>query len=201
MISIFLKKKTLKEYILAIPALKDYADSIFNPDKNTIVRFDRMTNQAWYLLNDFRKIDFKNPLFDTYFKATVYGLLSNFMDQVVNEEIILEKVNQEDIVNVIAVQEYLIEHIKAPFPGIPQISAMANMSETKFKKLFKKITGLTAHVFFLNSKVGYAKEMLETANYTISQIADEYNFSDASHLIEQFKQVYGLTPKDYLSHL
>lgn len=201
MISIFLKKKTLKEYIQAIPALNMYADSIFDPDKNTIVKFDRMTSQAWYLMNDFRKMDFKNPLFDTYFKATVYGLMSNFMDQIVNEEIILEKVNQEDIINIIIVQEYLIENIKDPFPGISSISSMANMSETKFKRLFKKITGLTAHTFFLNSKVGSAKEMLETGNYSINQIAAEFHFFDASHLIEQFKHIYGITPKDYLTHL
>ncbi|WP_316734418.1 AraC family transcriptional regulator [Pedobacter aquatilis] len=201
MISIFLKKQILKEYIEALPTLSEHADAIFDTDKNTIIRFDRMTSEAWHLMNDFRKIDFNNPLFDTYFKATVYGLMSNFMDQIVHEEIILEKVNQTDIVNIITVQEYLIAHIKAPFPGITFIAAMANMSETKFKTLFKKITGSTAHTFFLTNKVNLAKEMLETANYSISQIADELNFSDASHLIEQFKQVYGQTPKDYLNFL
>ncbi|WP_184628850.1 helix-turn-helix domain-containing protein [Pedobacter cryoconitis] len=53
----------------------------------------------------------------------------------------------------------------------------------------------------LTSKLAYAKEILETGNFTITEIANKFNFTDASHLIEQFKSTFSITPKEYLTLL
>lgn len=75
------------------------------------------------------------------------------------------------------------------------------MSETKYKKLFKKISGISPHLFFQSNKLSYAKEILETGEFTIGEIADKFGFFDSTHLIEQFKNTYGVPPKEYLSQL
>lgn len=201
MIAIFIKKTALKKYISNIPQYKQISESIFNPKLNTIVRFDRMSNQAWWLMNELRKNAPDGPLYDVYVTGTVYGLIGDYMDQLISQEIIIGQVIAEDVVNIVSSQAFLIEHIENPFPGIASLAAQAMMSETKYKKLFKKITGVSPNSFFLSNKLSFAKEMLETGQHTISEIADQYNFFSASHLIEQFKTAYGVPPKEYLTRL
>lgn len=201
MISIFIKKEALQEYMAKVPNYEEVAAAIFNNELNTVVRFDRMSNHAWWLMNELRKTPFGNPMYDLMLKGTVYGLISDYMDQIVNQEIVLEKVVQEDITHIIVSQAYLVDHIKETFPGLSLLAANACMSESKYKRMFKKITGISANAFFLNNKVAFAKEMLETGKYTIAEVADEFKFFDASHLIDQFKNNYNITPKEYLNYL
>jgi len=201
MLAIFIKKNALRDYLSKVSQYDQVIDAVFNPELNTIVKFDRMSSQAWWLMNELRKTPAKGALYETVVTGTVYGLLSDYLNQTINQEIILEKVVQDDVVNIISSQAYLIEHIEEPFVGISQLAADAHMSETKYKRLFKKITGMSPNAFFLTSKLTYAKEILETGNFTIGEIADKFNFTDASHLIEQFKNIFGTTPKEYLTHL
>ncbi|SEB10656.1 helix-turn-helix domain-containing protein [Pedobacter hartonius] len=201
MIAIFIKKNALKEYISDIPKYNQILESVFEPELNTIVRFDRMSNQAWWLMDELRRFPPGGPLYDVFIQGTVYGLISDYLDQLLVQEIILEKVVQEDVSNIISSQSYLVEHIKDHFPGIPALASKACMSETKYKKIFKKITGDSANSFFLTNKLSFAKELLEKGNHTVAEIADEFNFFDASHLIEQFRNSYGVSPKEYLIKL
>lgn len=201
MIAIFIKKTALKQYLSNIPQHQQIIESIFNPELNTIVRFDRMSNHAWWLINELRKVPPKGPLYDIFITGTVYGLIADYMDQIINQEIIIEQVLPEDLGNIVKSQAYLIAHLEEAFPGIHFLATAASMSETKYKKLFKKISGISPNSFFLSNKLGYAKEMLETGNFTIGEIADKFGFFDSSHLIEQFKHTYGVPPKEYLSQL
>ncbi|SHF37388.1 helix-turn-helix domain-containing protein [Pedobacter caeni] len=201
MIAIFIKKTALKQYISNIPQHQQIVESIFNPKLNTIVRFDRMSNQAWWLMNELQKASPEGPLYDVFVTGTVYGLIGDYMDQLINQEIIIGQVIAEDLVNIVNSQAFLIENIENSFPGIADLAARAMMSETKYKKLFKKITGVSPNSFFLSNKLSFAKEMLETGQYTISEISDQYNFFSPSHLIEQFKTAYGVPPKEYLTRL
>jgi len=201
MISIFIKKSTFKEVLSKVPNLKDIIDAIFDREKNTVIRFDRMSNHAWWLMNELKKTPFESPLFDIYFEAATYGLMADYMDQLIGQEIILEQVVQEDINKIISSQTYLIDNLNGIFPGISHLSFMANMSETKYKKLFKKITGSSANTFFLNNKLSKAKEMLEEGTHSVNEVATAFSFFDSSHFIDQFRNFYGITPKEYLNLL
>lgn len=201
MIAIFIKKSALKQYLSRIPQHEQVLESIFNPELNTIVRFDRMSNHAWWLMNELRKVPPAGPLYDVFITGTVYGLIADYMDQILNQEIIIEQVFPEDVGNIISSQAYLIAHLETAFPGIQFLATEANMSETKYKKLFKKISGISPHAFFQSNKLSYAKEMLETGDFSIGEIADKFGFFDSTHLIEQFKNTYGVPPKEYLSQM
>lgn len=201
MIAIFIKKNALKQYLSRIPQHQQIVESIFDPELNTIVRFDRMSNHAWWLMNELRKVPPSGPLYDVYITGTVYGLIADYLDQIINQEIIIEQVFPEDVGHIISSQAYLIAHIETAFPGIHFLAGEANMSETKYKKLFKKISGISPHVFFQSNKLSYAKEMLETGEFTIGEIAHKFGFFNSTHLIEQFKNAFGVPPKEYLSQL
>ncbi|MNR57973.1 Virulence regulon transcriptional activator VirF [compost metagenome] len=81
------------------------------------------------------------------------------------------------------------------------MSKMSNMSESKFKTLFKKITGNTANVFFIENKLLLAKELIENKQLTISQISDQLNFTNNSYFASKFKERFGISPKAFNKQL
>ncbi|RAJ20579.1 helix-turn-helix transcriptional regulator [Pedobacter cryoconitis] len=198
MIAVFIKKKALVKYVKDLTQHNSNKRYPLNSKFNSIIYSTRMSSQAWWLINELKKIQFGNPLYDVFITGTVYGLLGEYIKQVACEKETFEQVFKDDVTNIINSQAYLINNVTEPFFGINALAAKAHMSETKYKKLFKKITGTSPHVFFLSNKLSFAKETLETGNFTILEIADKFSFFDASHFIEHFKCQYGITPKEYL---
>ncbi|MGJ1265546.1 helix-turn-helix transcriptional regulator [Sphingobacterium spiritivorum] len=200
-IDIHIDKKELRRILSGFPQFRDVLNTMFDADKNTFLRYGRTSNKAWWLINELRNTNQTDPLYDIIVKSTVYNLLSDYLDQIMNQEILLEKVVKEDLVAIIDSQSFLLTLIESTFPGIKDLAMRAMMSETKYKTLFRKITGLSPNAFFLQNKLNYAKQMLETGQYTISEVTTHYNFANASYFADQFKKLYGIPPKDYLTHM
>jgi AraC-like DNA-binding protein len=201
MISIFIAKTAFKNYLGKLPQFKGILDSTFDREKNTFIRFERMSNEAWWLIDELRRIDMADPLYDVFLRGTVYALIADYMDQLAVQEVLNEKVIKEDMMVIIASQSALLEQITGPFPGIAALAAEACMSETRYKTLFKKLTGLSPNAFFLNNKLSLAKQELEDGAQSIREVAAQYSFASASHFSKLFKNAYGVAPKKHISYL
>ena len=64
---------------------------------------------------------------------------------------------------------------------------------------FKKDTGSTIKNYILDYKLNLAKSRLAQSTLTITEIADELQFTDENHLNKMFKLKYGLTPRAFRS--
>lgn len=197
---LFVKKSMLQSFALKSNIdIKDI-DKITDPKKNTIIRFDRMSNESFHLLNDLRKIKAGSPVFDLNLTGTVHMLFSNFLKKMASNRIFIQTVNQTDLKKIIAAQMFLIQNVKEPFPNIHIMANMSNMSESKFKNLFRKITGLTPNAFFMENKLILGKELLESKQLSISQVSNTLNFTN-SYFASKFKEHFGLSPKIFINQL
>jgi AraC-like DNA-binding protein len=197
---LFLKKSMIQSYAIKNNIHLRDIDKITDPKKNTIVRFDRMSSESFHILKDLRKLKVGGPIFDLNLIGTVHMLLSNYLKKMAANRIIIQTVNKTDLKKIIAAQMFLIQNIHEPFPNIHIMANMANMSESKFKNLFRKITGLTPNAFFMENKLILAKELLESKQYSISQVSDKLHFTN-SYFASKFKEHFGLSPKIYLKQL
>ncbi|MGH1288691.1 AraC family ligand binding domain-containing protein [Bacillus toyonensis] len=75
-----------------------------------------------------------------------------------------------------------------------------NLSKFQFIRLFKAHTGISPYQYFLNCKVELAKQLIEKNKDIHSAVAD-CGFVDVTHLNKHFKNVYGTTAFQYISHL
>ena len=98
------------------------------------------------------------------------------------EDIVIDTVNDRDLIEILKSQEYLLSNLKEPFPSIAYLAKMANMSGSKYKNLFKKITGLTPNAYFFNNKLLESKKLLGRKTLTIAQVSAELNFICRSNL-------------------
>lgn len=62
---------------------------------------------------------------------------------------------------------------------------------------FKNLTGYTIVQYRNIKRMDYAAYLLTEENYPVSVIADILNITSVSHFAQQFRSVYGVTPKQY----
>lgn len=198
---IFIKKNRLEEFTKKNNIVFENIDQIVDSKKNTMIRFDRMSDETFHLLDDLRKLKPGGPIFNLNLVGTVHMLISNYLKKLASKRIIIQTVNKSDLANIINCQMYLIQNIKEPFPSIKLMANKANMSESKFKNLFRKITGKTPSIFFMDNKLLLSKDLLEKKQLSITQISDQLNFTNNSYFASKFKEHFGMTPKSYLKQL
>ena len=88
----------------------------------------------------------------------------------------------------------LIENNLDKFVGIEEIARLAGMSESKFKKLFKSITGKSAYQYFLEHKFRKAEELLKERKYSVSEVGYLCGYTNLSHFSRQFKKYRNRLP-------
>lgn len=65
---------------------------------------------------------------------------------------------------------------------------------TYLANLFSEITGITIENYIIAHKIERVKELLLYNELTLTQIAEQLNYSSVAYLSAQFKKVTGLTP-------
>lgn len=68
------------------------------------------------------------------------------------------------------------------------------LSVSHFAKLFKIETGENFSSFYRSLKIYWGKESLKLENITVSELAEDLGYSDASYFIKVFKKETGMTP-------
>ena len=71
------------------------------------------------------------------------------------------------------------------------------LSYSTLRKLFISVEGHTVEHYLISVKIERAKEFLRYGEKTISEIAYELGYSSAPHLSAQFKQITGMSPKEF----
>lgn len=196
-ISIFIKKEILKSHLGEITTSILDVETNFSSQSNSFVHLDRMSSKSWYLIQDFRKIPFDNPSYDLYFKGLVYELISNYIEEFSPQRIISMQPIDPDIKNIIRTKLILKDMAKDNFPGIDFLASKGSMSSSKYKELFTRMVGVSPGVYFSNTKLHLAMELLASKEYTINEIADRLNYYSVTYFGRCFKKKFGIYPKEY----
>lgn len=77
---------------------------------------------------------------------------------------------------------------------IAVIAKIIRSSSRQLERVFQAETQLSPSEFYRNSRLKYGRWILSNTDQPISAIAYECGFSDASHFIRHFQQLYGVSP-------
>lgn len=80
--------------------------------------------------------------------------------------------------------------------SVQDISDMLNMDRHYLSRVFKKQVGQTMQAYLLQVRLSKAALLIKD-NCTVSQAAQMVGYSDISNFSRKFKEVFGVTPKDY----
>ncbi len=76
-------------------------------------------------------------------------------------------------------------------------AALCHMSYSYFRRLFTECMGVPPAKYVINKKIEYAKELLLSNHYTVSEISDLVGFGDIYYFSHAFKKITGSAPSQY----
>lgn len=91
---------------------------------------------------------------------------------------------------------FIIDHLHTKI-STDELAKHVSLSRSYLSVLFKKEVGRTIHEYVKDKRIETAKNMLRSSDYALTDIAYTLCFSSYSHFSNSFKQITGLTPKEY----
>ncbi len=81
--------------------------------------------------------------------------------------------------------------------GIPKIIESIHYTKPYICRTFKKYTGMTMTDYLLRERLLYSTILLQSTDYTITEIVFEIGISSNAYFNKQFKKYFGVTPSQY----
>jgi signal transduction histidine kinase/ligand-binding sensor domain-containing protein/DNA-binding response OmpR family regulator len=111
------------------------------------------------------------------------------------DEIIVTARDEEFLKQVIKIIE---ENMSNPNFHVDKIATSVGLGRTTFFKKLKGLTGFAPVEFMREMKLKRGYQLLESSEYTVSEIAFMLGFSDAGYFTKCFKEKFNSTPTDIL---
>lgn len=95
-----------------------------------------------------------------------------------------------------------LEYINANYTkeNIPlaRLAELCDVSEPYLRKLFHSAFSVSPAVYMRNMRLGYARELLQSGEYSITNVAALSGFNDITYFSREFKKATGVPPNQYV---
>jgi len=94
----------------------------------------------------------------------------------------------------------VIDHIHKHYGeelDLGELAARAHVSQSQLERRFHQLLGTSPNEYVLRVRVNAGRELLETTDRTIADIALAVGFYDHSHFTRTFKRIMSCSPKQY----
>jgi AraC-like DNA-binding protein len=93
-------------------------------------------------------------------------------------------------------RQYLRENVGAR-TSVAELAALARLSPSHFAALFRRATGTGVLQYQTRLRMSRARELLDTTDRSIAEIARALGYADPFYFSRQFRSVHGTSPSDY----
>lgn len=130
-------------------------------------------------------------------KAELLKILTYLNRYFVNGEVDFEAVKQKrkELKRLDEVMKYIDAHYMEKLT-VEEVASVANMSAGHFSKLFHKIMGQRYIDYIIQKRIQKAKEMLETTELTVVDIAMECGFNNIANFYRTYRKFYQKAPRE-----
>ncbi len=97
--------------------------------------------------------------------------------------------------------EYINEHYTEESIPLSRLAALCGISEPYLRKLFQSVFSVSPSIYMRNLRIRYARELLSSGEYSVTDAAMLSGFNDAAYFSREFKRAVGVAPKDYGANL
>jgi len=95
---------------------------------------------------------------------------------------------------------YIHKHFTESELCIADLASMSALSESHFRKKFKRITGISPLQYINDLRCSYAVELLESNFYKIYEVAEMSGFNDSKYFSTVIKKRTGKSPMELMNH-
>lgn len=134
------------------------------------------------------------------------ALIKSFMTSIL--EILLRNIKQGAFYEIEKAQgkderitkllSYINEHISQPeLLKVEQLAKTFHLSPTYLSEFFRKKVQMPLREYIIKAKLKLVEIRLLHSDYTLTEIANELNFTDVSHLSKTFKKYTGMSIREF----
>lgn len=199
-----------------------FTDAFFKSANRTSIDRDEWYKEASYILSNYNQLPgdiIKSEIDRTHVRKLVsmileesrnYGeasitLIKSLMTSIL--EILIRNIKKSSFYEVSQnsnddrihkMLTYINEHIDQPEKlKIEHLASVFSMSSTYVSEYFKKQIQIPLREYIIKAKLKLVEIRLLNSDFTISEIADDLGFTDASHLSKTFKRYVGTSIRDF----
>jgi AraC family transcriptional regulator len=92
------------------------------------------------------------------------------------------------------VLDYIRDHPSGDL-RLVELAAIADVSPSHLKVLFKEVAGIPVHQYVIRSRVEYATKLLRSGDLALTAVASQAGFADQSHMSRCMRRVSGASPQ------
>ena len=197
--------------LVYIPAGCEYITN-FTLDSNNIisslgVNFKLFSENGEYLTDNnlfvFNGLNVKNIMYEIERLTYTFNQTKNKYNtelykifNILSDEYYKLEMQSEDFALIKNGVEYLHETYTKNYE-ISKLANLCGLSEVYFRRLFKKIMGLTPTEYRNKLRLEKACDYLKYTTIPIQLIAENLGFTDSAYFIKCYKQTYNVTPLYY----
>ena len=185
-----------------IKELTDTNAYIYNllTDKNPYYIFESFSPSLLCIIQQIgRNIDSAHDLNKLFLYESILRLFNAFLSKV-NERLLPDvksRIHATDISRLFHVRKIVLDNLCDP-PSMSTLSKEAGMSISKLQKCFKLVFGKSIIQYAIEEKMKYAKNLLTSKEYSVSEVGYKVGYSNLSHFSEVFHKTFHMTPKTFL---
>ena len=165
---------------------------VFSQDENAIPECEKIFMSCIDEMNN------RRYGYDLMLKNHIYNLLMKIIRSWLDNGMVIESkdFSDEDSFNIDSITEY-IDSSMNDSPKVNEIAEKCGMSYSCFAKKFREMYGMSCKEYIERMRIFKAEEFLLFTDYDLNFISQETGFSDCSHMIKSFKNLRGITPKQF----
>jgi transcriptional regulator GlxA family with amidase domain len=111
-------------------------------------------------------------------------------------DIVVESTDESLMNRIIKVMS---ENISNPDFGVEELGREVGISRTHLYRKLKQLTNLTAIEFVRNMRLQRASQLFKQNKLYVAEVAYMSGFKELSYFRKIFKELYGISPQDYIS--
>ncbi|MBL1227770.1 AraC family transcriptional regulator [Enterococcus sp. BWB1-3] len=187
--------------VLTIFLVKSYMfsllgrDSKFNLGKSNSKKIATFFEDFIEVANNEQNLINKKMGLYGYLNLILYEMYSKSKDteSAGDESLIQKKMMDKDIK---VIKEFIDSHYLEDI-SLDDLFSLSELSESKIRKEFKSVFGMTIYKYILFRRLNDAKFQLLETDLKIKDIAIQLGFYDAKSFIRNFKNYYKMTPQNF----
>ena len=111
---------------------------------------------------------------------------------------LLRQVQQKDATRATELVAPAVAYIHENFADqditVPALAALCGMSQQYLRRLFQNAYGVSPAVYIRTQRLQYARQLLQTGEYSVSQASQAAGFNDLAYFSREFKAAFGILP-------
>lgn len=156
------------------------SDALYDIDCNPAILFNN--TDAWSLIK----------------KSSSTAELRKFTEDITDVVIAhIEEMQRQKAANIITKVKELVAQNYADDASLETVASQVFISPCYLSVIFKKETNMTFKNYLIQTRIDKAKELLESTDMKIYEIAESVGYTDTRYFSELFQRVCGKTPSQY----